>query len=178
MEISEDAYRSAVIAASRNKPREMLIPGARVVRTLSVPADRGAISRQKKLHGRSLFRSRRTRRQGIKDRSASDPTKELHERENRGTEGTQGAVEEHSEPENKPKWSGGSSAFFSPLSRSRRRKIHSRDRRIEQSTADPEEDPGGDSKRDPEAESDVCRKAASVDASGLGRPRIAAYTRL
>lgn len=51
------------------------------------------------------------------------------------------AVHQHLFPVSIPPGSGGS---------------HSRDRRIEQSAADPEEDPGGDGERDAEAESDVC----------------------
>ena len=38
--VSRAAYRRAVIAASRNKPREMFMSGASVVRTLSVPVKR------------------------------------------------------------------------------------------------------------------------------------------
>ena len=61
------------------------------------------ISREKSCGRSFVFRSRRTRRQGIKERGANDPAEKLHERKNRGTEGTQGADEEHSEPE-KVEW--------------------------------------------------------------------------
>lgn len=158
----------------------MLIPGARVVRTLSVPVNRaGPVSRQKP-HGADFpLRSRRTRRQGIKDRSANDPTEELHKRENCCTEGTESAYEQHSEPATNPSGEAvhqhftprlyaphGSGRFTHviaglnspPLTRKKTQAVTVSEM--------------------PKPKAMSARRARSVGISGIGRPRSAAHTRL